>query len=69
MLDKYCNIPINWPGLQFDNLVQDRYVRGDVISCILIYIYKRDYDFITLIYQFVEDVISCMRGTHEFHEN
>lgn len=27
------------------------------------------YDFITLIYQFAEDVISWIRGTHEFHEN
>lgn len=32
MLDKYCNIPINWPGLQFDNLVQDRYVSFIYVS-------------------------------------
>lgn len=33
MLDKYCNIPINWPGLQFDNLVQDRCVKLHVHVC------------------------------------
>lgn len=57
---------LNFWGLIFvDGL--NLQVRRVVISCILIY--KIKYDFITLIHQSVEDVISWIRGIHEYQEN
>lgn len=47
-------------GLNFTGLWERSFVYS--------YISTKD-DFITLIYQFAEDVISWIRGTHEFHEN
>lgn len=37
--------------------------------CVLSYTLKKKYDFIALIYKFMEDAISLMRGTQEFQKN
>lgn len=45
-----------------------RFMAEDVLSCIIICLQK-DIDYNVLIYQFIEDVTSWIRGTHAFHEN
>lgn len=37
--------------------------------CVFTHTNKGKYDFETLVYKFIGDVNTWMRGTHEFHEN
>lgn len=55
-------------GANFRELLKFYKFMGTLLR-VFTYIYKRKYEFITLIYWFVEDIYLWMRGTPDFNEN